>query len=835
MKKIFFTAGTLFAFLVITPKVWGASFPYTIDYRNSAISISEERKQAIIKKVLKSWPESKIESQWDNVYNQAVSHGWNPAFVIALWIEESAASGLNARDLGCGRIYNNLEKQLECLFSRPYANKSFEEFMCIYSEGHYPCEFITNPNFVENLGDWYHEATGAPTTGSSISNVDLDLKIRGYEPISGRKEFLDFNHETDPNAPQLTSLLENTPSPTIVSLYQVYNWDWETNSRSNLWTRPADLPPDLDFATLVGFATTPNQNVLVPDSGYDIGEGYEAMVIYASADSVTLKYTREDSISTGYTIYLSGFQVNADLLNLYNKLNQEGRISLPMVSAGYLLGKATGEPILVAITDTGSFMDPRWKQDWWHGNAATANESVPIGTINALQPEEAVYGECGSQVGWEQIKQQAGRAFGEPFKVSVKVNPFSSKPGATETLLLAIKSSQPKIEFPQNEIIAQVLSATDKKLTPPGQALNLEGKTAQGKIAYIVCEEGTNTYFVFDEPSSPNRSQDLQAPAWLESTKNASGVLQKLLTKTKSQSSPPAQARASSPAVLGEGTSPEETQFFVSIENTRIGDDGRLHYGIRITHTAPGTIGDVLINPEIGIHYENIPAGPGGAYIDTDYAGADQFLPTYPAGTNPDDIFVNIEVRDQPGYMGPKNPLPRKGVRPPEITPTPPPCTMKNLTNGNWDKETTEVCVEGNCHVEKGLHAYEKVIKEIVNEVGDIVKKFFAWFIGMEEIFYIVTPITYTPYTMEIEQNTRETSFKTFHLPNSQYPERENASSPVKYSLEGSIKDKGSLSDDEINILTESNKTDVHTQKGTRDAYEYVIKALTPPTPMPTP
>jgi len=134
---------------------------YYIDFRNPGISVSDETENNVIWLVKTYWPDTKIESQWDYVYSQAVSRGWNPAFVIALWIEESGASALDAHDLGClGGERNNISSQLDCLFSRPYANESFEEFMCMYSEGsHAPCTFVINPNFPGNLKIWYDRLT----------------------------------------------------------------------------------------------------------------------------------------------------------------------------------------------------------------------------------------------------------------------------------------------------------------------------------------------------------------------------------------------------------------------------------------------------------------------------------------------------------------------------------------------------------------------------------------------------------------------------------------------------------------------------------------------------
>lgn len=134
---------------------------YTVPFRNTNITVSQKAKQEVIQAVKANWPNSQIETQWDYVYNQAINNGWNPAFVIALWIEESGASGVNAYDLGClGAPMNDLPAQLNCLFNRPYADQGFEEFMCQYSEGQSaPCVFQINPNFPKALKYWYDKLT----------------------------------------------------------------------------------------------------------------------------------------------------------------------------------------------------------------------------------------------------------------------------------------------------------------------------------------------------------------------------------------------------------------------------------------------------------------------------------------------------------------------------------------------------------------------------------------------------------------------------------------------------------------------------------------------------
>ncbi|TSC54454.1 MAG: hypothetical protein LiPW31_102, partial [Microgenomates group bacterium LiPW_31] len=147
-----------------TPQEGPTTLTYSIAFRNPNITISDTAKNSVIKDVLASWPESKIESDWDLVYNSAVVNVWNPAFVIALWIEESGASGVDAYDLGCTSApKNSLLLQLNCLFNRPYRDESFEEFMCMYSEGpeapRNPCVFETNPHFPGGVKTWYDRLT----------------------------------------------------------------------------------------------------------------------------------------------------------------------------------------------------------------------------------------------------------------------------------------------------------------------------------------------------------------------------------------------------------------------------------------------------------------------------------------------------------------------------------------------------------------------------------------------------------------------------------------------------------------------------------------------------
>ena len=105
----------------------------------------------------------------------------------------------------------------------------------------------------------------------------------------------------------------------------------------------------------------------VPDSGRSIGSGYEVLVLYASPDRITLKYTPEDNVVRGYTLHVENVCVEPNLLGLYQTLNGAGRSQLPALRAGQAFGRAKGGEILVAIRDGGAFFDPRSRQDWWRG------------------------------------------------------------------------------------------------------------------------------------------------------------------------------------------------------------------------------------------------------------------------------------------------------------------------------------------------------------------------------------------------------------------------------------------------------------------------------------
>jgi len=198
----------------------------------------------------------------------------------------------------------------------------------------------------------------SPTNKPAKNHPDLNLKIRGFKKTKAELKLIDLGGDTDLKAPKLTTLIKNNSQPRITQAYQVYDWNWDNNTRGALLNQPYSV-------TLISLKTNFGQIIQVPKSGYDIGSGFQVMVLYADSDSITLKYTREDNVVSGYTIHILDLCLDPNLLALYQKLNNQGRQSLPALHPQELIGTAKNNSVKIAIRDTGQFMDPRSKKDWW--------------------------------------------------------------------------------------------------------------------------------------------------------------------------------------------------------------------------------------------------------------------------------------------------------------------------------------------------------------------------------------------------------------------------------------------------------------------------------------
>ena len=200
----------------------------------------------------------------------------------------------------------------------------------------------------------------SPVTDRPASvHADLNLELRGYKRVNQPKTYQNYTGTTDGNSPNLRWLFADKRVPVITGTYKVYDWNWQDNVRGQLLT---NWP-----VTHIDVQTDDGEIIYVPSSGYDLGGGYEVLVLYADDDKqrITLKYTNNDNVVRGYTLHIDRICIDPELFSLYQQLDTNGRNYLPALSAGQAIGYAAGNHVGVSIVDSGQFMDPRSKKDWW--------------------------------------------------------------------------------------------------------------------------------------------------------------------------------------------------------------------------------------------------------------------------------------------------------------------------------------------------------------------------------------------------------------------------------------------------------------------------------------
>jgi hypothetical protein len=203
------------------------------------------------------------------------------------------------------------------------------------------------------------------------TSPDVNLLYRNWRPAAGAvRARTPISHPEDPKgSPQLNTLFGDSHVPTFTAVYQVQYWDWGSHSCNGYIFPGAPGPANGPEVTLLGLAATPGDLLHVPHSGYQIDPpDFAAMVIYATSNTITLKYTLADDIgvANGYAVQLTGVCVDPGLVAAYQAaVKDTSRHQLPGLHAGQAWGYAASSEIQVAIRDTGSWLDPRWCPDWW--------------------------------------------------------------------------------------------------------------------------------------------------------------------------------------------------------------------------------------------------------------------------------------------------------------------------------------------------------------------------------------------------------------------------------------------------------------------------------------
>ena len=197
--------------------------------------------------------------------------------------------------------------------------------------------------------------SGPPLAVNPATSPDVNLGYPGYALTNQPLTLILYDGKApDTKAPQFRGLFGNWRTPAFTHTYQRYRWD-ENGPTDTYSPWPV---------TVLGMGVTKGETIYTPDSGYDIGGGYEYMVMYAEATRITIHIGREDDFP-GYVAHIEDVCVDPDLLALYNQLHAAGRDELPALKGHQPFGKATGSEIKIAIRDTGHFLDPRSQRDWW--------------------------------------------------------------------------------------------------------------------------------------------------------------------------------------------------------------------------------------------------------------------------------------------------------------------------------------------------------------------------------------------------------------------------------------------------------------------------------------
>lgn len=241
------------------------------------------------------------------------------------------------------------------------------------------------------VGGEVQQVDGDDPVRPAALHADKNLALRSYTPNGDaglRRELVNYGTDDPTQPPQFATLFDPYRVPPLSGFYRVHDWVWAASpapgSRGDaLMTWPT---------TALGLTVTPGETLRVPASAYDIGQGYEVIVLYADERRVALRYAREDSAGhPGYTVHVDGLCTDPNLLALYAQLDAPDgpryvyrppgqrpyTYPLPVLAAGQPIGVAREGEVVVAIVDTGSFMDPRSCNEWWQIRPGYAGTCPP--------------------------------------------------------------------------------------------------------------------------------------------------------------------------------------------------------------------------------------------------------------------------------------------------------------------------------------------------------------------------------------------------------------------------------------------------------------------------
>ncbi len=204
-------------------------------------------------------------------------------------------------------------------------------------------------------------------------NSDMRLSVLGYMAtqiaMNAPLTLVNYNGPADQNAPRLHGVFEPNRIPVFKKNYQRRDWKWNENAPPPYGT-PAGANNDWPVSVLE-MGASQGENIFIPERAINNSTlNTQAIVLYADDDEVTLHYGDQDRVDSGYTVYLANFCVDPQLTALYRaqlKGDKRSTGNLPALRNNQKIGTARFDYVTVAIRDSGPFLDPRSRKDWWQG------------------------------------------------------------------------------------------------------------------------------------------------------------------------------------------------------------------------------------------------------------------------------------------------------------------------------------------------------------------------------------------------------------------------------------------------------------------------------------
>ena len=226
--------------------------------------------------------------------------------------------------------------------------------------------------------------------------ASLDEARSSNHPVISQEKYLTFADEPGGNVDsKMNGFMGKMFGFKPTRLSDAYFMKYRSSSDQGADTLVKGSAPALKVPVEAG------DSIMMPDTGYSIGGGMEAMVVFADSDKITLHIGRHEyfvgsgqnncnggTCSGGYWIYLKGLCVDQQIVNKYNEVKgaqesagaNEDPIMLPMIEANRVIGKASGSTIDVLVRDNGPLISIH-RPVYWQG----VSEKNPGGNVDPTE------------------------------------------------------------------------------------------------------------------------------------------------------------------------------------------------------------------------------------------------------------------------------------------------------------------------------------------------------------------------------------------------------------------------------------------------------------------